>query len=274
MPIRDNGSKASELTKQGRPLYLTYRQSENKQAQQKFIEALRFDCTYPDAYSWLSYALLWEAREGWNLDLRPDAELIVELARKGVELDSSNSYTRWTLGEVFSGSGRLEEALREYENAMHLSPPEDERWNIQVEIADVHSTRGDAKEALRLIKEAKAKRGEFPSWYLWCEGFAHFVNEDYENAITAIDDLQKLMGQRKENLPNAALYTRIAAQELRGGRADDDVKRDIDAIRSNSPNWNPEHIVLMEPFERRADRERWLRSFRQLTDVALRYPKP
>ena len=216
----------------------------------------------------------WEAREGWNPYLRPDADSILNLARNGVELDPSNYYMHWCLADILSGRGKFDEALNEFGSALslYLNPIEDEKFDILVEIADVLAYRGNAKEALRLIEEAKgAKRKQeaYPTWYLWCEGFAHFVKKDYKSAVKAIDAMKKLV----KVLPNPAILTRAAALERLGRRSDGEVKADIKAIRSNSPNWKPEDIPLMEPLERRKDRERWLGSFKQLSFMA-RDPSP
>jgi tetratricopeptide (TPR) repeat protein len=274
MPISDTKSKASELTMEGRKLYLQYNQVGNQGAKEKFIEAIRIAPKYADAYGWLAYAMQWEAREGWNPYLRPDADSILNLARKGVELDPSNYYMHWCLADILSGRGKFDEALNEFGSALslYLNPIEDEKFDILVEIADVLAYRGNAKEALRLIEEAKgAKRKQkaYPTWYPWCESFAHFVNKDYKSAVKAIDAMKKLV----KDLPNPAILTRAAALERLGRRSDGEVKADIKAIRRNSPNWKPEDIPLMEPLERREDREHWLGSFKQLSCMALN-PSP
>jgi adenylate cyclase len=278
MPISDTKSKASELTMEGRKLYLQYNQVGNQGAKEKFIEAIRIDPKYADAYGWLAYAMQWEAREGWNPYLRPDADSILNLARKGVELDPSNYYMHWCLADILSGRGKFDEALNEFGSALSLNPIEDEKYDIQVEIADLYAYRGKAKCALKLIKDAKRKRKEkakreekreaYPSWYLWSEGFAYFVNKNYKKAKTAINDMEKLVKGAGDNLPNPAILTRAAALERLGRRGDGEVKADIKAIRSNSPNWKPEDIPLMEPLERRKARERWLGSFKQLSFMA------
>jgi tetratricopeptide (TPR) repeat protein len=269
MPINNTKTEGSELTIEGRKLYLRYNQMDHKEAKDKFIKAIKIDPSYMDAYGWLAYAMQWEVREGWNLYLRADADLIFELAHQGVELDLTSYYMRWCLADVLSGCGKYDEALNEFGATLALNPAEGEEFDILVEIADVHTRRGNAKEGLRLIEKAKKEREKPPSWYLWSEGLAHFINKDFDKAIVAIDEMEKKVSEAGDNLPSHAILTRVAARERSGSRDADKMEAAFRAIRINSPNWKPEDIARAEPIERPEDRELWLGSFKQLSRIAL-----
>jgi tetratricopeptide (TPR) repeat protein len=269
MPIHDVDSEASRLTIEGRLLYLEYRQSENAKARATFQKARELDPEYADACGWLAYALQWAAREGWTPDVAPNAQSIIDVASQGVALDEGNYYMHWCLADVLGGGGgQFDAALERYDQAMSLGPSDDEKWDIQVEVADVLAYRGNIGGALWLIGEAQARRKNAPTWYLWSEGFAHFVGRDYDRAIAAIDKMEALVAAAGGNMPNPAILTRAAAQERRQSFSQDDAKNVVSRLRDNSPGWRPEDLPLMEPLEYEGDREHWLGSFEKLKAAA------
>jgi tetratricopeptide (TPR) repeat protein len=270
MPIKDNGSTASKLTMQGRELYLNYNQADNKKAQDLFHQAIASDPNYADAYGWLAYAMQWEAREGWKPNRQPDSQDILDYARKGVALDPSSYYAHWCLADVLSGAGKLDEALKEFNTALSLNPDPGEKFDLLVEIADVLGCKGYSNIGLVLIEQAIKERPDHPAWYLWSKGFAHHMLKQFPDAVTSIND----MGTKTKILANPAILTRVAAQARSVSRSEEEVGADLDLILNNSPQWNPDNIKLMEPLARAEDRELWLGSFQQLTNIALkRSPK-
>ena len=201
----------------------------------------------------------------------PDAQFIVDFTNEGVSRDSTNYYMHWCLADILSGGGgKTAEALAAFDmaNSLNLGNT-DERCDIKVELADLKAYQGDFAEALRLIAEANAERQNPPTWYLWSEGFAHFVGKDYESAKTAIEAMETAVAAAGDNMPNPAILTWAAAKERLGELTEDEAKSVLARIRANSPRWKPEDIALMEPLEQLSDRSHWLESFKLLSSIPL-----
>jgi eukaryotic-like serine/threonine-protein kinase len=162
---------------QGRGYLQDYVKPENvENAIKVFNFALKKDPAFAAANAglgeayWRKYELVHDKK--W-------ADAAVENCQKGAERDSSLAAAHICLGRVYVGTGRYEDALKEYRRAVELEPTND---NAHGGVATAYERLGQLDAAEKTSKEAIAVRPNYWATYNWL-GLFYQRHGRYEDAI-------------------------------------------------------------------------------------------
>ncbi len=106
-----------------RGLWHMYRftQTENVLAQQYFARAVELDPTFARAYAGLSFTHWQNAFQRWA-DRETESDRAAETAAQSLLVEDKNPAAHWAMGRALWLRGRQDEALRELQQAVDLSP--------------------------------------------------------------------------------------------------------------------------------------------------------
>jgi tetratricopeptide (TPR) repeat protein len=135
-----------------------------------------------------------EAWHGWSDNPEQSGALAMQYAQKCVTLDESNSFAHATLGIVYLVLGMWDEAIKESELAVSLSPNSAESiWMLAVTYTRV----GRVKEALSLLQKAIRLNPMPPNQYLHEIGTCLRLMGKYTEAIAV---LKKILNRSPDYL--------------------------------------------------------------------------
>ena len=166
----------------------------NVLARQKFQESITLEPEYPPAYAGLAGVCLNEAWQGWSDNPEQSGALAMQYAQKCVTLDESNSFAHAILGMVYLVLGLWDEAIKESELAVSLSPNSaGSIWMLAV----TYTRIGRAKEALSLLEKAIRLNPIPPNQYLHEIGTCFRLMGQYSEAIAV---LKKILNRSPDYL--------------------------------------------------------------------------
>lgn len=147
-----NSLNAWEAHHRGLWHMVRFNRDDNEQARQFFQTAVRLDPTFARPHAGLSFTHWQDAFQGWR-DPASATEQAYRAAAEGLMADESDPSSHWSLGRAMWLQDRPEDALRELQSAVELSP------NFALghyTIAFVHAQTGDAEIAVAEADHARA----------------------------------------------------------------------------------------------------------------------
>lgn len=172
--------------------------SQNEQAEDAFVEAIRRDPDYAAAHAQLSIVLSMRVEYGWTSDVTNTLTRAAMHAERAVALSPDLPFAHFALGRLLSRSfiADLAGASAEFERAIELDPNYTDAYAFY---AIVQVANGRAEDGLKTMAEAFARNPVPPYWYYMPLGLANFYLGDYEAAEAALTELL----QRNPRLQNA-----------------------------------------------------------------------
>ena len=178
--------EAYDLYLKGRENYFRYTAEAYKVAINCFERAIELDPNFADAYGYLAYCyfaawvLRWPGSENKNLN---DA---MDMAKKGVSLDSGSAiaYTRlgWTLGFA----RRFDEAIASFEKSLSLDSDLAETYSYYGEILNFY---GDLEKGLEFTEKALQLDPYAPPTWQFHAGMSYFGLGRLVEAITIFENV-------------------------------------------------------------------------------------
>jgi adenylate cyclase len=203
--------KAYDYYQRGNEAFRQWTRESNNQALELIEKAIELDPDYARAYS----ALTWihannsSGRYSWGENPDRSMGLVLEVARKAVELAPEDYYTHWALGFAHVIHGDFDRAEAGYQRAFALNPNDDLLLATMVELL---IKLGRAEQAIAQMKLAMRINPRHPDWYFWDLGWAQYTAGHYEEALANLNKMS--------NPPNGVRRVR-AAVLVRLGRAEE-----------------------------------------------------
>ncbi|MEJ5991818.1 transcriptional regulator [Ramlibacter sp. PS3R-8] len=147
-----NSLNAWEAHHRGLWHMVRFDRDDNEQARQFFQAAVRLDPAFARPHAGLSFTHWQDAFQGWR-DAAPAIEQAYRAASEGLMADESDPSSHWSLGRAMWLKDRPDDALRELQYAVDLSP------NFALghyTIAFVHAQTGDPEIAVAEADHARA----------------------------------------------------------------------------------------------------------------------
>jgi adenylate cyclase len=210
---------------------VTTRES-NEAAQSVYRKAIEADPGYGRAYGALAYNMAYAYRHGWSDRPRETLSRASELARQGVELDSSIPQTFWSLGYVYMTSKAFDKAIEAVNNAIAIAPNYGDGYDL---LALIYNNLGESEKAIAMV----SKGMELNPYYTWDYPFnlgrAKYQLGAYEEAIESLTDSL----ERNEFSIIPRLF--LAASYVRAGRQAD-AEWEVEQIEMHNPTTTISHI--------------------------------
>ncbi|MDH5748029.1 MAG: adenylate/guanylate cyclase domain-containing protein [Rhodospirillales bacterium] len=159
----------------------------NKEAIRLYEQALAIDPEYPHPYARLSNIYQLNPRSGWSDDVEGDLDKAVQLAEKAVTLDDQNPNFHWNLSRALARihrPGMLKRGIEAMERAIQLDP---DFADAHAFLGQLYTGDGRPEEAIRSIETAMGMNPGYPFWYLYMRGWAHYGARNYPAAIADLE---------------------------------------------------------------------------------------
>lgn len=136
-----------------RGLWHMYRfnKADNERARQFFAQAVELDPTFARAYAGLSFAHFQNAFLGWK-KAAPEIDRAFDAAGRSLMVDDRDPAAHWAMGRAMWLRGGQDEAVKELERAVDLSP---NYATAHYTLAFVHSQSGDPNAAISFSDHAR-----------------------------------------------------------------------------------------------------------------------
>jgi TolB-like protein/DNA-binding winged helix-turn-helix (wHTH) protein len=225
----------------------------NLEAQAAYRRAIETDPTYGRAYGALAYTMAYNFRRGWNDAPMQTIDRALELAQRGVELDSSIPQTSWSLGYVHLMRKEFAQAEAAVEQALEIAPNYADGYGL---LALIKNGRGDAEAAIANIKKGMRLNPYYTWDYPYNLGRAHYILGEYDQAVA---ELEKAKARNPNVMPIRLV---LAASYVRVGR-EDDAMWEIEEVQTINPHETLTHLAATLATNHEDSVQRLLQDLRQ-----------
>jgi len=143
--------KALDRLMRGNDYFSRHNEKDNRQAQQYYKEAINIDDTCDLAYVMLGHTYLSDLLFGWRKSTIKSFEKVEENVEKALTLNDSLDLAHGLLGLIYLHKRQYDEAIREGERAIELSPNGAE---AHAQLAYILNFSGKKELVIELLKRA------------------------------------------------------------------------------------------------------------------------
>lgn len=162
--------------------------------------------------------------------------------RTAVSLDPEDPTARWASGFVHLYSGDIDEAQRDWEKALSVSPDHPE---VLSKLGDLHVQDGNPKRGVELAERAIRLNPHALVCAYWDLGFAHYAAGHYAEAVEA------LRRPEMDRLPSRRILAAALAQQ---GNLDE-AREEARQFMRHSPNFTVSGWASTQMFRRTLELE-------------------
>jgi len=228
-----------------------------EQSRAYFELATRLDPEYARAWAWLTYTYVDTWLEGWGDEAGlASAE---RCARTALELNPSDYVCHWARAYFYLHTGRIGDALSEYETALSFNQNE---ANMLAEMSEALCYAGRHQEGVEWVRRAMRINPRYPGWYRTNLALLDYCLKDYDAVIGQLGRLPQTRSDDRALL--AAAHARKAALLEAHGRTDEaaaERARAAEQMRrflTDKPDWTLEKERTLVQFQNQEDLEHWL----------------
>jgi adenylate cyclase len=251
----DSSLRVYDYHLRGHLIYWRFTKEDTIRAREIWLEGLR---EFPDSgllQVHVGWSYLSEVRRGWSADPQADLKQAWEFARAGLAKEHLSRigqlYGHWLLAHLSIWYLRdFDQAILETERTLAVFPGFSDSL---ASLCTVFLFSGEPGDALENIDEAIRRNPRPHEVYYRYKGWAHFMLEDYENAVIW------LRKKRAYELPARRL---LAASYAHLGRMDE-AKAVVTEILEHHPDLTIRGLSEVLPYRRSEDLERELAGLRE-----------
>jgi TolB-like protein/Tfp pilus assembly protein PilF len=223
-------------------------------AQALLEKAIAIDPNYCQALSLLADSYTFGAHMGWT-DLTTAVQIAERAALAAIEADSADPWAHHALGGVYLITRRFDNALAEFELALHLNPNFSQAQNYYATALTFCGRWQEGDEAARRALQL-SPRAPFSAQCYGSASLAQFVGRNYDEAIR----LARIAIRLRSDYAGA--HRVLTAAAGMAGQIDVAMTALLE-LRRAQPNISLAWIANQVPFKQYADRERYLEGFRR-----------
>jgi TolB-like protein/cytochrome c-type biogenesis protein CcmH/NrfG len=223
-------------------------------AQELLHQAIAIDADYGQALGLLSASLTFGAHMGWS-----EAGAVLPLAERAalsaVRLDGEDPWAHHALGSVHVLQRRFDDALAEFEMALHLNPSFSQ---AQSYYATALAFCGRWREAVEAIDRALrlSPRDPFLAFNYGALALAHYIGCNYEEAVRTAQTAIRLR-------PDYAGAHRILVAAAGISGQEELARSALQELRRAQPNISLAWVRTYIPIKNDTDRIHYLEGFRR-----------
>lgn len=249
-----NSMDAWELLMRALSRYGRLSAADHVVAQELLQKAIAIDPEYCQALGVLSASYAFSAHMGWA-----DASVVVPVAESAavaaVRIDGQDPWAHFALGGVHLLLRRFDEALVEFEDALHLNPSFSHAQNYYATALAFSGRWQDANAAVQRAVQLSPKDPALALNY-GSASLAQYIGGNYEDAIR----LAKAAIRLRSNYASAHRVL-VAAAGMWG--CPDLAGATLTELRRAQPNVSCEWIAAHVPLKRQSDLAHYLEGFRR-----------
>jgi len=215
----------------------------NIKAMELFERAVELDPGYVWAWVRLAWTHVMAAKPGWSPS-SPSEHLkkVVEISKKVLVLDDSDSDVHALLGLVYGLQKQYEQAIASGERSLVLGPT---NAQAHVLLAVSMNTVGRFDEAIELVKRAMRLHPYYPAYYLQWLGAAYRMLGRNEDALTVYNQL--LNRSRKGEFRILAAHIFLADTYAEFGK-EEEARNHVEEVLRISPGFSLKDVKRISTF--------------------------
>jgi TolB-like protein/class 3 adenylate cyclase len=174
-------------------LYMRGREQESFFNKDAFVAARRFyeqavtlDPNFAEAYAHLAQIHTLNGQFGWVDNIEAADQRALKLAEKAIQVGPNVPFVRFSLSRILSREsvGQHDRAIVEAEKAIELDPNYADAYAY---LGLLYAYTGNAARTFAPIKNAMRINPNFPFWYHYEFGVAHYFLNDYPAAVERME---------------------------------------------------------------------------------------
>jgi adenylate cyclase len=244
--------EAYDYTLRGMEYFSRATKGANAEARQMFERAIDLDPGYASAHSRLGSTHLMDWIFGWSHDPQ-SLERAFETAQRAIDLDDSLPEAHSLLGHVYLWKKQHEQAIGELEKAITLDP---NGADGLADLGNILNWAGRPEEGIGLVNKAMRLNPLCPDYYIFHLGHAHFLTEEYEEAIASF---KRVLNRNPNFRP---VHTYLVASYSEVGR-EEEARAEAEEILRINPNLSLEALRQRLPYRDQAVLERLIAGLRR-----------
>jgi adenylate cyclase len=234
--------QAYDYLQRGWEQYRRNTRAGNREARRLFEQAIALDPNYASAYVALAMARQTTVSAGWTEQTVETLNEAERLARKALQLDSSNAQAHALLADIYLNRAQFDLARAEDDQAIALNP--NDAWSHGAR-GGVLVFAGEPEEALKSFEIAGRLNPAMDVVRQYPIGWAYYLVRRYDDAVRVME-----VGVR-QNPGDYFNLAALAASYAQLGRRDDAAAAAAATLRS----WPFFHVeTFISQFRREADR--------------------
>ena len=208
--------EAWSYANRGLTIWMHISKENNAKAMELFKQAVELDPNYVWAWVRLAWTHVAAADRGWSQNPSEDFKIFLEISKKVLAMDESNSDVHALLGLAYLLQKEPEKAIAEGEKAIVLGPT---NAQAHVLLAVTMNDVGRFDEAIRLVEKAMRLHPYYPAYYLSWLGGGYRMTGRYEDALTVYKQL--LDRSQKGEFPAVDAHLYLVELYTEMGREDE-----------------------------------------------------
>jgi adenylate cyclase len=208
--------EAWSYANRGLTIWMHISKENNTKAMELFKQAVELDPNYVWAWVRLAWTHVVAADRGWSQNPSEDFKIFLEISKKVLAMDESNSDVHALLGLAYLLQKEPEKAIAEGEKAIVLGPT---NAQAHVLLAVTMNDVGRFDEAIRLVEKAMRLHPYYPAYYLSWLGGGYRMTGRYEDALTVYKQL--LDRSQKGEFPAVDAHLYLVELYTEMGREDE-----------------------------------------------------
>ena len=209
------------------------------EAQKHYEKAVALDSGYAEAWARLAQIHALNGQFGWVDDFLSANQRALSLVEKSLNLDPDNAFVRYGYSRILAREsiGQHDRAIEEAKKAIELDPNFADAYAW---LGQLYILTGQAQKTPLQITLAMRVNPNFPFWYDYTFGYAHYFMGEYETAAEYIE----LAVDRNPNV----YFTRLAyAASLAMAGNQDDAEWQIDELTGMGFSKSREELISEHP---------------------------
>jgi adenylate cyclase len=195
--------EAWSYANRGLTIWMHISKENNAKAMELFEKAVELDPNYVWAWVRLAWTHVVAADRGWSQNPSEHFEMFLEISKKVLAMDESNSDVHALLGLAYILQREPEKAIAEGEKALVLGPT---NAQAHVLLAVSMNDIGRFDDAIRLVEKAMRLHPYYPAYYLSWLGGGYRMTGRYEDALTVYKQLLDRSQKGEFPVVDAHLY--------------------------------------------------------------------
>ena len=245
--------EAYDVFLRGLELYRRYTFETRTEARELFERAVELDPSFARAHAGIALTRVFDFLEGTTESPERSLQQALERVEHALALGDAVPQVYFAASYIYLQLGRHADSIAAARRAIELDPNYADGY-VQLALSLIFS--GRSEEALDQMANAMRLNPWHPFLYPWVLGHAHFLMEQYEEAI-------KLFEKVVESNPHYHDgHLALAAAYGMAGRIDD-AEWEAEEVLSLQPDFTLADNLRTTPYKNPADLERWIAGLRK-----------